>query len=456
MPEISISPSGKWLLITVHCSRPACDDELYLRDQMSGEIVSLSGPQRARYTATFDAEEGVLLCTNRDAPRGRLVVVDPNHPETHNWRSVVDEHPNWVMMTARAAGKRLWVSWLDGATSHVTLHSPDGRMVASVRWPEPGTVESIIARGEEFYGVYQSFSLPPRVYVVPAEGLSPRVLTSSVRHDVQVSVHVSSLSAPSTGGVRVPFFLLKATRTRTCTSLQGVDVDGAVLLTGYGGMHVPSTPRYSPSLLVWCDAGGQGVVANLRGGCELGEGWHQDGRRDRKENVFLDFEAVARFLIDSGRADRQRVAIHGRSNGGLLVGDAVVRNPDLFAAAACGVPLLDMLRYHLFLIADIWTEEYGHPEDPVACEWLSRYSPYHRVEAGLRYPPVLFYTSANDSRVHPMHARKMAARMQQEARGGPFLFRVEDEAGHGAGKPVGKMVTEEADILSFLLAHVGR
>jgi prolyl oligopeptidase len=205
------------------------------------------------------------------------------------------------------------------------------------------------------------------------------------------------------------------------------------------------------ALPLWLDSGGVYALANLRGGGEYGEAWHRAGMLDRKQNVFDDFIAAAEYLIGNGVTRPQRLAISGGSNGGLLVGAALTQRPDLFKAVVCQVPLLDMLRYHHLRIARLWIAEYGNPENPDQARWLHAYSPYHRVRSGERYPAILLATAEGDSRVDPMHARKMAARLQAaSASEAPILLRVESVAGHGQGKPRGKQVEEATDVWSFL------
>jgi prolyl oligopeptidase len=228
------------------------------------------------------------------------------------------------------------------------------------------------------------------------------------------------------------------------------------VLTGYGGFNVSHTPAFARSVLPFLDAGGLYAVAHLRGGGEYGEEWHQAGMRDRKQNVFDDFLAAAEHLVETREVAPDRLAALGGSNGGLLMGAAFTQRPELFRAAVAQVPLLDMLRYHLFRIAKLWIPEYGSADDPAAFRWLSAYSPYHHVREGASYPAVLLTTGESDSRVDPMHARKMAARLQAASRSGrPILLRVETRAGHGQGKPISKVLDEWTDVWSFLFDQLG-
>jgi len=238
---------------------------------------------------------------------------------------------------------------------------------------------------------------------------------------------------------------------------KGVKRDGAqpALLTGYGGFDHSMLPTWTPSAIPFLEAGGTYAVAVLRGGGEYGEDWHQAGMFGRKQNVFDDFIAAAEWLIANHVTSAQHLAISGRSNGGLLVGAVLTQRPDLFRAVVCGVPLLDMVRYHRFRIAALWTAEYGSPDDPEAFRWLMAYSPYHHVRDGVAYPAVLLHTAASDTRVDAMHARKMTARLQAaNPKGKPVLLRLESHAGHGAGKPLAKVIAQIVDEWSFVFSQL--
>jgi prolyl oligopeptidase len=230
------------------------------------------------------------------------------------------------------------------------------------------------------------------------------------------------------------------------------------ILTGYGGFAVTMSPAFNPIAVAHCERGGVYAVACLRGGSEYGEAWHRAGMRQHKQQVFDDFHAAADWLVSTGVTTRDRLAIRGGSNGGLLVGVAITQRPDLCRATHCAVPLLDMVRYHHFLIARLWVPEYGDPDVAEEFAWLHAYSPYHRVVDGVCYPAALLTTAEKDSRVDPLHARKFAARLQAATSCGdehPVLLRVESRAGHGQGKPVSKQADEAADVLSFLHWQLG-
>jgi prolyl oligopeptidase len=248
---------------------------------------------------------------------------------------------------------------------------------------------------------------------------------------------------------RIPMFIAHA---------RGLKLDGSrpTLLTGYGGFNVSMLPSFSPHAVLWMELGGVYALPNLRGGGEFGEEWHRAGMREKKQNVFDDFLAAAEWLIRNGYTNPSRLAISGGSNGGLLVGAALTQRPNLFAAVVCSYPLLDMIRYHRFLVARFWIPEYGSSEDPEQFRYLLAYSPYHQVKAGTRYPAVLFITGDADTRVDPLHARKMAARLQAAtASDRPILLRYDTKAGHSGGLPLSKQIEDITDELSFLLWQLG-
>ena len=262
---------------------------------------------------------------------------------------------------------------------------------------------------------------------------------------------MSQVTYPSLDGTSIGLFLIHRSDVSP-----GPDVPA--ILNGYGGFAISETPVWSPQIAAWCAAGGLYAIAGLRGGLEEGEAWHHAGRRDTKQNVFDDFHAAADWLVDNGLAARDHLAVLGRSNGGLLVGVALTQRPDLCRAVWCGVPLLDMIRFPQFRIARLWTSEYGDPDVADEFAWLHAYSPYHHVADGTAYPATLFTTAEGDSRVDPLHARKMAALVQAASAGQderPVLLFQEGRAGHGVGKPVAKRADELADGLAFLGWQIG-
>jgi prolyl oligopeptidase len=262
---------------------------------------------------------------------------------------------------------------------------------------------------------------------------------------------VSHVEYASADGTPIGLFLIHRSDVEP-------DADTPAILNGYGGFAITESPVWSAMIAAWCESGGLYAIAGLRGGFERGEGWHRAGRRANKQNVFDDFHAAADWLVETGRTARSRLAIVGGSNGGLLVGAAMTQRPELCRAVWCAVPLLDMIRFPRFLIARLWTDEYGDPDVAEEFEWLMAYSPYHHVSKGTEYPATLLTTAEGDGRVDPMHARKMAALLQECAANQherPVLLQQEGRAGHGVGKPVAKRADEQADVLAFLSWQLG-
>ncbi len=242
------------------------------------------------------------------------------------------------------------------------------------------------------------------------------------------------------------------------TYKKGMKKDGTnpTLLYGYGGFNISLTPTFATTRFLFLEKGGVFAIANLRGGGEYGEDWHKAGMLDKKQNTFDDFIAAAEWLVANKITNKDKLAIQGGSNGGLLMGAVTTQRPELFKAVVCQVPLLDMTRYHKFLIARLWMPEYGNPDNEADFKWIHAYSPYQKVQTGTAYPAMLITTAASDSRVDPLHARKMAARLQAaSASAAPILLRQETRAGHGAGKPRGMILEEQTDVWSFLLSQLG-
>lgn len=394
------------------------------------------------------------FCTDAGAPLGRVVAIDLDLDDpARKPRTIVPESGDTIVEAAVSAG-RLRVHSLHNASSRLDTFDLDGQNRRELVLPGIGTILGIGARWDDrrSFLTFMSFITPPQILScdVAAERIGPPLVPYDSAVDATQYV-TEQESYPSKDGSSISMFLV---RKREPDGAAGSSVPAPVLLTGYGGFNISLTPTFDPSDFLWLDSGGTLAVAHLRGGGEYGEAWHEAGMRERKQTVFDDFIAAAEWLHASGRAIRGRIAIEGGSNGGLLVGAALVQRPDLFGAAVCRVPVADMLRYHLFTVGRFWIPEYGSADDPEQFAYLLRYSPYHNVVDGVAYPPTLVMTADTDDRVDPGMAKKFAARLQEAVRGtsgGPILLRVETRAGHGAGKPVSKLVDEQADIYAFLL-----
>jgi prolyl oligopeptidase len=356
-----------------------------------------------------------------------------------------------VLESATVAGHRLGLAYLERASSRLCLTDLEGRTVQEVPLPALGSLFGVAAEwdGQELFYGFSSYTVPPSVYRIDlSTGTS--ALWRRVEADIDpAQFEVRQVSYASRDGTAVSMFLVH----RAGLPLNG---DNPTYLTGYGGFNISMTPSFSRSLLLWLEHGGVVAIPNIRGGGEYGEGWHQAGILASKQNSFDDFIGAAEWLIAQGYTRPERLAAAGGSNGGLLVGAVLTQRPDLFRAVLVQVPLLDMLRYHRFLIARLWIPEYGSADDPVQFRWLRDYSPYHRVREGVAYPAVLLATAESDTRVDPMHARKMAARLQAAtSTDRPILLRLESRAGHGAGKPLSKVMDELSDSWTFVFSELG-
>ena len=445
---MGISPDGRWLLIGV--ARTFDQTDLYLQDRAGGPLVAVA----ENLPATFEGEVvggRLYLRTNLDAPTYRLCLVDPHDPARERWREIVPARSDAVLEGAAVVGDHLVLRYLEHATSRLELRDLEGGARRELALPTLGSLAGLGGEwdGDELFYGFSSFTVPPSIYRVDLRS-GQESLWYRVPADVDTAAYtVRQVSYPSRDGTPVSMFLVH----RSGLNPTGQD---PVYLTGYGGFNVSLTPTFSRSLLLWLEHGGIVAMPNLRGGGEYGEEWHQGGMLGRKQNTFEDFLAAAEWLIANQYTSRDRLAIAGGSNGGLLMGAALTQRPDLFRAVVIQVPLLDMLRYHRFLIARLWVPEYGSAENREDFDWLAAYSPYQHVRSGVGYPAVLLATAESDTRVDPLHARKMAARLQAATSSGRIiLLRLETQAGHGAGKPLTKVLDELTDTWTFVFHELG-
>ena len=451
IPSIDISPDGRWLVVSVHMGWSR--REAYLMDRSAGPAapwIPLAVPDE---DAVFDVatyNDHLLVRTNEGAPNYRVFRVDPERPERAAWREILPEGKD-VLATVTEISGALFVTFIEDARSAVRRYGPDGALQAEIPLPAMGLVNGVTGEwdgGEAFFD-FTSFAIPAQVWRIDV-ATGQVSLWAEVKPPIDPAEFVvEQIKVPSKDGTPIPTFIVYK---------RGTPRDGTApaLLSGYGGFNISMLPQWSGTRYLLLERGGITVNPNLRGGGEYGEAWHRAGMLEKKQNVFDDFFAVAEHLLRERFTSPDRLAIAGGSNGGLLIGAAVTQRPELFRAAVCSVPLLDMLRYDRFLIAKLWIPEYGSAEDPEQFGWLRAYSPYHRFDPGARYPSVLFSAAEGDSRVDPLHARKMAALMQaHESPDRPILLRVEGKAGHGAGKPITKRIDEAAALWSFLFWQLG-
>lgn len=444
-PAVGVSPDGRWLTVVV--ARTFDQTDLYLKDRRGdGEWITVAKDQPASFEGRV-VRGRLYLRTNLDAPSYRLFLVDPLDAGRDAWKEIVPERPDAVLDGVMVLRDHLALHYVERASSRLVLSGLDGEGRRPVELPALGSVFGLGGEwdGTELFVGFSSFTWPPTVFRLDLLS-GERTVWHQVETDIDPTrFSVQQVSYPSRDGTRISMFLVHE------GSLSDVR-PRPTFLTGYGGFNISMTPAFSRSMILWLERGGLLAIPNLRGGGEYGEAWHQAGMLANKQNTFDDFLAAAEFLIRQGWTDRDHLVIAGGSNGGLLTGAALTQRPDLFRGVIIQVPLLDMLRYHHFLIARLWIPEYGSPDDPDQFDWLAAYSPYHHVREGTAYPAVFLATAESDTRVHPMHARKMAARLQQATTGdAPVLLRLETRAGHGAGKPVAKLVDELTDMWSFVM-----
>ncbi len=449
------SEHGRWLVLT--SLRGASD-------KAEVSVVDLAEPgagPRALFTgfgSAFDFAESIgetlYFRTDHEAPLGRIIAVDvaggvPSPgPDGHApFSEIVPEQAD-TLSSVSIVRRTLVATYLQNASNHIRLFSPNGAPAGEVDLPSIGSVSAVAGgvEDDEMFVGFTSFTVPPTVYRFDFHtgALAPFGRAGLAPVDA-AAYEVSQVWYPSADGTRISMFLVHRS---------GLARDGLrpTLLTGYGGFNISLTPQFDPRMFLWLDENGVVAVPNLRGGGEYGEAWHQAGMLERKQNVFDDFIAAAEWLVAEGYTRPSRLAIEGGSNGGLLVGAAMVQRPELFGAVVSRVPVADMLRYHHFTVGRFWIPEYGSADDPAQFPYLYAYSPLHNVVDGVAYPPTLITTADTDDRVDPGMAKKFAARLQAAVApaAGPALIRVETRAGHGAGKPVSKKIDEEADVFAFV------
>jgi prolyl oligopeptidase len=447
---VSVSEDGRYVLFSVFYGS-ACDkSEVYFQDLKNGSPIV---PVVNTFDGCFQGDiagDTLYLETNWKAPKWRLLAVPLETPSPDHWKEIIPEGES-RLEDFRLTGGKIVAQYSHNAASEIKIFDSDGAAAGGITLPQLGTVEGMTGRwkGNEVLVSFQSFAIPTTIL---RYDLAANKLETWAKPDVPIdaeSFEVQQVWYESKDKTRVPMFLFYK---------KGLQLSGAnpTLMTAYGGFDVSETPSFRDDAVLWVERGGVFALPSLRGGGEFGEDWHRAGMLDKKQNVFDDFFAAAEWLIASHYTRPDKLAITGRSNGGLLMGAAMTQRPDLFGAIVCGYPLLDMVRYQKFLVARFWVPEYGSSDDAKQFPFLYAYSPYHHVVKGRKYPAVLFITGDSDTRVAPLHARKMAAEMQA-AQGGdkPILLLYDTKLGHSEGRPVSKIIAEDTQVLAFLLRQVG-
>jgi prolyl oligopeptidase len=446
-----LTEDGNYLVIHVSEGTDP-KNRFFYRPVDEGKVIELLADADASYD--FIGNEGTEFYFRTDlaAPRQRIIAIDVTRPERSAWKEIVPQSEH-LLQEAGMVGGRLVVEYLKDAKSAVTVFDLKGGKVREVELPGIGSAAGFRGRQDDKETFYQftGFTDPGAIYRYDlASGKSTLWNRPAVGFD-GADYETKQVFATSKDGTQVPVFVVHK---------KGIALDGShrVLLSGYGGFNISLTPGFSVGRAVWLEHGGILAVANLRGGGEYGSEWHQAGTRLRKQNVFDDFIAAAEWLVKEKYTVPARLAIQGGSNGGLLVGACMTQRPDLFGACLPAVGVMDMLRFHKFTIGWAWEKDYGSADDPAEFEVLLRYSPYHALRPGTRYPATLVTTADHDDRVVPAHSFKFAARLQecQAEDGPPVLIRIDTSAGHGAGTALSKMIDKTADEWAFLEAVLGK
>ncbi len=447
---VNVSEDGRYLILSVIYGS-ACDkSEVYLQDiEKSGPIVPVVTTLQACFYGDVVGDT-LYLQTNWNAPKWKMMATPVAKPTHENWKDIIPEGDSRLEETHLIGGK-IVAQYSRDATSRLKVFDHDGKAEGEIALPQLGTVAGLSGRwkNNEAFLSFQSFAVPSTIYRYDLANRDMKVWAKpSVPVDAN-AFEVKQVWYESKDKTRIPMFLFYK---------KGLKLDGTnpTLMTAYGGFDVSETPAFSTNAVVWVEHGGIFALPSLRGGGEYGEAWHRAGMLDKKQNVFDDFFAAAEYLIANKYTTPAKLAISGRSNGGLLMGAAMTQRPELYGAIMCGYPLLDMVRYQQFLVARFWVSEYGSSEDAAQFPALYAYSPYHHVVKGTKYPAVLFLTGDSDTRVAPLHARKMTAAMQA-AQGGdkPILLLYDTKLGHSEGRPVSKIIEEDSDVMSFFFWQLG-
>ena len=448
--SIKVSRDGDWLVRTVSFGWNRTDVFVRRRSNTDGEWKTLIEGKPNNYRVRV-WNDHFYVVTDDGAPRSRLMKVDAESLDRSDWKEIVPEQEKAVLKFSQIIGGKLVLTYLKNAHSHLEIRDLDGSLVREVDLPGLGSTYGMSGepdRDRAYFG-FESFTQPRRIFSTSIQEGGTEVW-SSEELPVDTEDFVSKqVWFESKDGTEASMFVVHE---------KGALKDGPIpfMMYGYGGFNISLTPFFDESAIPWMEAGGGFAVVNLRGGGEYGESWHEAGMKKNKQNTFDDFISAAEFLIDEEMTTSEGLAIEGGSNGGLLVSAVTVQRPELFGAVLCHVPLTDMIRFPDFGPAKLWVPEYGDPTKEEMFDYLYSYSPYHNVEKGTEYPAFMMLSSANDDRVHPMHARKMAAQLQwaTTSRDEPVLFRLEKDAGHGGADLVRSTVSEKVDVMTFLFEHL--
>ena len=443
----SVTEDGRYLIITVW-KGTELNNRVYYKDLSSNDaqVVKLLDDFDASYRFVGNDGQVFWFQTNLAAPRSKVIAIDTRSPDRKNWKEVIPQAAE-PLDGVGVVDNKFIASFLKDAQTKIKIYDLDGRFVRDVQLPGIGTASGFGGKrvDKETFYAFTGFTTPTTIYRYDMVSGKSTIFRQPKVDFNPSDYETKQVFYNSKDGTRVPMFIIHK---------KGVKLDGnnPTYLYGYGGFNVSMVPNFSVSNVVWMEMGGVYAVANLRGGGEYGEEWHQAGMKLKKQNVFDDFIAAAEWLIKNKYTSSKKLAIGGGSNGGLLVGAAMTQRPELFGAALPAVGVMDMLRFHKFTIGWGWVSDYGSSENPEEFKALYAYSPYHNIKPGTCYPPTMVTTADHDDRVVPGHSFKFAAAMQAaQGCANPILIRIETKAGHGAGKPISKVIEEIADRWGFLV-----
>jgi prolyl oligopeptidase len=423
---------------------------LYVKKSNEKNFIKIADGFEYDYDVIDNINDTLLVLTNDNAPKGRLIAIDTKNPQRKNWKDIIPQKED-VLEGVSICNNLLVARYMKDVKSRLEVYDLKGNFVHEIKLPGVGIVSSFSSKrseSEAFFS-FSTFTSPTSIYkydILKNEVSlykKPEIKFNSDEYETKQIFYTSK------DGTKVPMFI---------THKKGIKLDGnnPTLLYGYGGFNVSIYPSFSVPKAVFMEQGGIYAVANIRGGGEYGKEWHKAGTQLQKQNVFDDFIAAAEYLINEKYTSPEKLAIEGRSNGGLLIGAVMTQRPDLFKVALPAVGVLDMLRYHKFTIGYAWATDYGTSDEEVHFKNLIKYSPLHNIKEGVSYPATLITTGDHDDRVVPAHSFKFAATLQEKHKGkNPVLIRIDVNAGHGAGKPTAKQIEESADVLSFMLYNLG-
>ena len=448
----SITENERYLMITVIHGVPPKRVDVYVKDlrQPDSPIRPLIHGIDHRFTPTNDGDDFYVL-TDYDAPNYRVVKIALVDPGPEHWTTIVPEGKD-VISGVSIVGGKLFVTGLHDVVTETRIFTLDGKPAGDVAYPTLGAATELFGRADSNEGFYsfESFIIPPGIYRYDVGTGKTEVFAKPTVPFASDQYEVKQVFYKSKDGTRIPMFI---------SSKKGVKRDGNTpsLMFAYGGFLVDLTPTWNPEYAWWMEQGGYYAQPNLRGGGEYGEKWHQAGMFEHKQNVFDDFFAAAKYLTEEKYTSTDQLAIRGRSNGGLLMGAAMTQHPEMFGAIWCGYPLLDMIRFQNFLVGKWWTAEYGSSENAEQFPYLLKYSPYHNVKPGMTFPAIMFNTGDSDTRVDPLHARKMTALVQADnINNRPILLHYQTISGHSSGVSITQAIKDTADELGFLWNEVSK